>query len=74
MIAFEKQPLTFGRLRKANKMIEKNKHQFKAVVPNLFLTVAHCIFLLKNFPWPYSQSIAQLQFSTILSSSVARIS
>ena len=29
----------------------------KAVVPNLFLTVAH--FDFENFPWPHSQSIAQ---------------
>ena len=41
------------------------------MVPNLFLTVAH--FHFENFPWPYSQSIAQLQFSSSLSSSVARI-
>ena len=44
----------------------------KPVVPNLFLTVAH--FHFENFPWPYSKSIAQLPFSTSLSSSVARIS
>ena len=43
----------------------------RSVVPNLFLTVAH--FHFENFTWPYSQSNAQLQFSTILSSSVARI-
>ena len=43
-----------------------------SVVSNLFLTVAH--FHFENFPWPYPQSIAQLQFSTSLSSSVARIS
>ena len=43
----------------------------RSVVPNLFLTVAH--FHFENSPWPYSQSIAQLQFSTILSSSVATI-
>ena len=29
----------------------------RIVVPNLFLTVAH--FYFENFPWPYSQSIAQ---------------
>ena len=29
----------------------------KAVVPNLFLPVPH--FHFENFPWPYSQSIAQ---------------
>ena len=46
--------------------------QIKPVVPNLFLTVAH--FQFENFSWPYSQSFAQLQFSTSLGSSVARIS
>ena len=44
---------------------------YKAVVPKLFLTEAH--FHFENFPRLYSQSVAQLQFSTILSSSVARI-
>ena len=44
----------------------------KAVVPNLFLAVTH--FYFQNFSRQYSQNIAQVQFSTILSSSVAKIS
>ena len=51
--------------------IKKKKKTFTAVVPNLFLAVAH--FYFENFPRTYSQSIAQLQFSSSLSSSVAKI-
>ena len=36
---------------------EKYSNQSNPVVPNLFLTTAH--FHFENFPWPYSQSIAQ---------------